>query len=196
MPFQNASIITNKLNSTTMTGGTIYTAGTEFSVAKFSANRLIEFTQRSPVVQALNTGTNNVEAIAVTITIPAGTLQANDSMEIYHLANKLNSGSGTKQLRIRFGTAGTTSDTLISQVTTTTSTFVCPVFGRICFKSNSAFEWVSANGYFQTTLGTFGSATTVSLSANTTYITISGTRADITQDALEFDWTDVFINRP
>lgn len=193
MPFRNESIISPNITATNLTGTTLFSGSTNLANVRIPQNRRLLSNLRTAIIQSAGSGTSS-ETIATTFTYPAGTFFSGDSIEINAEWLVASNNALTKSVNIRLGTAGTTSDTAISQYTTTSNTTAYKLnYTRLVFMSNSSFD-VVPNGGNNTSVALV-TASTVNLSGLTTYITITGTRPTVSADTITIYNSDIFHNK-
>jgi hypothetical protein len=193
MAFLNQSIISPNITATNLTGTTLFSGSTNLASVRIPQNRRLLSNLRTAITQSAGSGTSS-ETIATTFTYTAGTLSSGDSIEINTEWLVTSNNALTKSVNIRLGTAGTTSDTAISQYTTTSNTTVYDLnYTRLVFMSNSSFDVVPNGGF--TTSVVLVTASTVNLSGLTTYITITGTRPTVSADTITIYNCDIFHNK-
>jgi hypothetical protein len=85
----------------------------------------------------LNVSVSNVETVLTSLTIPANTFVTGDSINIISRIVKTTT-NGITEIRMRIGTGGTISDTLVGSYSATSATHtIIPIFRTISYYSGT-----------------------------------------------------------
>jgi len=123
----------------------------------------------------LNILVNATETVLGSLTIPANTFVTGDCINIISRIVKITT-NGTTAIRMRIGTTGTVSDTLVGgfTATTNTDTFI-PIFRTICYYSGSTNYVLGVNGNYCKYLPNSSSVSVVNIDWTVSnFITIIG----------------------
>jgi hypothetical protein len=195
MAFLNSSIITTSCSGTSVTGSTIYSGSSEWSTIRISQNRKLLYSSRTNTVLLSGTGVIT-ETIFASVAIPSNTLRTNDTLEIYALFHVTVTGITTNTARIRIGpSADTTGSQIVSVQSLTANNASGLLYSRSTYNSNTTFQSIQMNSNPYSLTLSLVSASTLNLSAGTTYIHFTGQRGNL-GTTFNLRNYDIFLNRP
>ena len=115
----------------------------------------------------LNVSVSNVEKVLTSLTVPANTFVTGDSINIISRIVKT-TANGITEIRMRIGTGGTISDTLVGSYSATSATHtIIPIFRTISYYSGTTNYLMDPNN-------------------NLASIDVTG---DSTISSIDIDWT-------
>jgi hypothetical protein len=194
MAFLNSSIITTSCSGTSVTGSTIYSGSSEWSTIRISQNRKLLYSSRNNNVLLSGTGVI-AETIFASVAIPPNTLRTNDTLEIYAQFHITVSGVTTNPARIRIGpSADTTGSQIVSVQSMVANNASGLLYSRSTYNSNTTFQSIQMNSNPYSLTLSFVSASTLNLSAGTTYIHFTGQRGNL-GTTFNLRNYDIFLNR-
>lgn len=191
MPFRNQTISTTNLNATNLYGDKITSGGTDIGL--FSYNRRIYGNSRN---YQFSTGTTAIETLMESFSFPAGTLTPSSSIEIFASWEQVSANLSQKITRWRFGSAKTTSDSLIwanGNTTNGTAAYITwlklPFFGN----SNAHAYSVGVTNYGFQLPTTYAPITGFDISTQTTYLSVF-TNRPAAGDSICLKNLDIFLS--
>lgn len=194
MAFLNNDIITTSCSGTSVTGTTIYSGSSELSTIRISQNRKLLYSSRNNTILLSGTGVI-AETIFASVAIPPNTLRSNDTLEIYALFNLTVTAVTSNAARIRIGPSADTTGSQIVAVQSMGGNVSGLLYSRSTYNSNTTFQSIQMNTNPYTLTLSFVSASTLNLSAGTTYIHFTGQRGNLGATFNLRDY-DIFLNRP
>ena len=127
----------------------------------------------------LNVSVSNVEKVLTSLTVPANTFVTGDSINIISRIVKT-TANGITEIRMRIGTGGTISDTLVGSYSATSATHtIIPIFRTISYYSGTTNYLMDPNNNLAS-IDVTGDSTISSIAIDWTtsqIITISGINA-------------------
>lgn len=195
MAFLNSSIITTSCSGTSVTGSTIYSGSSEWSTIRISQNRKLLYSSRNNTVLLSGTGVI-AETIFASVEIPPNTLRTNDTLEIYAQFHITVSAVTANPARIRIGpSANTTGSQVVSVQALLANNASGLLYSRSTYNSNTTFQSIQMNSNPYSLTLSLVSASTLNLSAGTTYIHFTGQRGNL-GTTFNLRNYDIFLNRP
>lgn len=199
MPFSNNNIKVTTFSGTTIdaTGGSIFSGSSELSGLFISKKRKLVASNHNIAGLVQNSG-STAESIFEQYSFPAGTFKADDTMEFWWSSFFSSStGTNSKTLRIRLGTAGTVADSAIFTLTTSNANLNLIHNFQLRFPSNNAFESAtpSSTSYWGAPVLAYFSASTLNLNTSTTYISFTATRTVLSADTVTARYADIYQNK-
>lgn len=197
MPFQNQDIRSTNFLATNLTGGTLCSGGTEVGALNIPQNRFLISCDRT---SRFGTGVSAANSIIYSYSFPSGTFKPTDTIEIHSMVAGSSTNGSTKIFSVAVGSGGTTTtDTFINAGLNNNAngTFAGLSIVRIAFTSDSTFVagGASNQGGFGILASGLVQGTNFSLSSNTIFVSVAGTRPNAAADVIIVKSSEIYQNK-